>query len=346
MNGRTLSALKVLCALAIGQAFPVQLMAGDVGFFGILKLQYLTQAPGAAPVSLASNGFSFQAFVMPAANGAVTNASVKPGNTTPSRALLPDPATGILRFEENFDSALAREMVYPTSAGSPIAIPVNYKVTMETVHDGTNSAFLSFYLLPAFLIPISQPSTPVIQNLIEGQAIDSSADFPLRWSFSGGNALDVVQLLVLDSVSNVVFASPVPFQPQALNGTSNSIVLPAYGLPAAADLIGHLLVARPGFTNSADGALGFPALAKDVAFPLVTRPAPAPPRLEVLSTNAAPLRLGFLGETNRNYHLHATTNFQSWQDLFITNSPTGWGTFTDPINNQPGHRFYRIQVGP
>lgn len=158
----------------------------------------------------------------------------------------------------------------------------------------------------------------------------------------------MVQVTVSDAASNTVFASPAPFTAHALTGTSNSVVIPRYALLPGTNLTAHLSVARPAGvnTNSYPGAVGVAVLGMDVRFPLVTRRTPAPPRLSMVSTNTKPFRLQFTGETNRNYHLQATTNFISWQDLLVTNSPTGAVTFTDSGSVGLGKRFYRIQVGP
>jgi len=42
------------------------------------------------------------------------------------------------------------------------------------------------------------------------QSIDTSSDFTLRWNSLGGSSLDIVQLLVLDTFSNIVLAKQFP----------------------------------------------------------------------------------------------------------------------------------------
>jgi hypothetical protein len=80
---------------------------------------------------------------------------------------------------------------------------------------------------------------------------------------------------------------------------------------------------------------------RDTEFPLVTRPAPAPPVLKILST-ALPFRLRYTGESNRTYRLEATQDFINWTNLLVTNLPSI--TFTDSIPLP--RRFYRVHVGP
>jgi hypothetical protein len=213
---------------------------------------------------------------------------------------------------------------------------------MRTVNDGTRGGNLSF--LPV-LVAGGYPATPEVTNLLAAQSVDTTRDFALKWASLNGSTFDIVQVLVLDGASNVVFASPAPFQANALNGTSNSVVIPAFTLPPGLDLMGHLAIARPGLPNS-DYALGVIGLAKDTAFPLRTRLAPVPPRLEVRPAVSGLFRLRLIGEADRNYHLQGTTNFHSWADLLATNPPTGEVEFIDAQSPTQPRRFYRAQVGP
>jgi hypothetical protein len=132
-----------------------------------------------------------------------------------------------------------------------------------------------------------------------------------------------------------------------VNGTSTGITLPAYTLPGGTQLTGHLAIARPGLpnTNSVPGAIGIAGLARETAFPLVTRPPPLPPRLEVVSADANPLILRFLGEPNRVYQLQAGPDFQTWTNLLTTNLSTGEGRFVDDASPRLPQCFYRLQVG-
>lgn len=337
-RARPASPARVGClALALWLAWG--LAAGDVAFYGVVKLHQYEQAPSGGPQLLASNAFAFEAFVVPATNYAVTNATVKPPGATPARVLWAESNGLAFRYEERFDAQPALDAAYPSSGS--LFNPSVYALAMQTAHDGAQSGSVSYWL-------VTTPPTPEVSNLDQAQAIDTTADFTLQWSLAGGTLLDIVELLVVDARSNFVFASPAPFQPGALNGASTAGLIPANTLPPGADLFGHLVIARPGLpnTNSCPGAIGIAALAKDVAFPLAARPAPAPPRLLVISSNAAPFQLRVLGETNRNYHLQATADFGSWQELWATNSPTGCWDFTDPQSAAAARRFYRVRVGP
>ncbi len=312
--------------------------AADVAFYGIIKSQEFVQTSTGAPVARPTNGFAFNAFVVASANHVVTNATVKPSNTNLLRTLVPTDANTLAtwRFEERFPTSAALEAAYP--AGN-FFTPVRYTNTLFTVNDGTRVVTLNYSLLAL----VGNPATPQINNFPAAQAIDHTAPFTLGFNASGNAALDLVQVIITDPASNVLFASPAPFSPGALTGASNTVVIPSYALPPGTNLTGHLSFVRPvGLeTNAYSGAIGVPAVLRDTEFPLLTRPAPAPPVLEVLST-ALPFQLRYQGENNRTYRLEATQDFITWTNLLVTNLPSA--TFTD-LTTLP-HRFYRVQVGP
>jgi hypothetical protein len=319
---------------------PQKLFGADVAEYGIVKsIQYLQTND--APALVATNAFMFTAFAVASSNHVVTNVTVKPANSTPLRTLTSDTNGGAWIFTELFNSQAAMDSVYPTGTGFS---PVNYTMEMSTTNDGVRSATLSFYLL---VFALSYPVTPQLTNLAAAQSIDTTRDFALGWNSLGGSSLAIVQLSILDSASNVVFASPAPFQPGALNGASGSMTIPSYALPPGTNLWGHLTIANPGNpnTNSYPGALGIAALAKDTQFPVSTRPAPQPPLLEVLAPNAGRFQLHLTGDTNRIFQIQAATDLRSWTNIFTTNCPGGAFDFSDGESPNRALRFYRGKVG-
>lgn len=338
--------LKLLAAGWMGVAVSGSAAASDAPFYGVLKSHQYEQASGGTPQLLATNAFAFNAFVVCATNYSVTNATVKVPDGSGTIHALGFESNGIaLRFEARFQTQSALDAAYPSSGS--LFNPSVYTLTMHTVHDGLRIAKVSYFLT-------TLPKTPALANLPAAQAIDGTQDFTLHWDSLSGTFLDIVEVLVTDSASNLWFISPLPFTPGALDGNSTSTIIPAGQLPPGRDLIGHLLIARPGLpnTNSYEGAIGIAALLKDTAFPLTTLPA-HPPTLEVRSANARPFQVDFTGESNRIYHLLATTNLalaaqrpDAWERVATTNSPTGRGTFTDPQSLALPHRWYRLRVGP
>lgn len=306
----------------------------DVSYYGIVKSAQYLQTNDSAPVLLTTNPYAFTAFVVAATNNVVTNATISP----PLHTLVADTNGLSWRFNDAFASQAALDAAYPTSSGLGAA---NYTMTMYTTNDGVKSGSLSFYLL---IFPLSYPSTPQLTNVTAAQSIDTTRDFTLGWNSLGGSSLAIVQLTVLDAASNLVYASPAPFQAGALNGTSTSTVIPAYSLPPGALLQGHLTIGNPGNpnTNSYAGATGVAALAKDTQFPLSTRPAPASPVL--FARGANPFQSLVAGEANRLYQIQTSTNLVNWTTLFSTNSTTGFFGFTDP-EVVTAQRFFRAKIG-
>lgn len=315
----------------------VAVHGADVSYYGIVKSAQYVQTNTAAPVLLGTNPYAFSAFVVASTNNVVTNATVS-SSATPTQTLLPDTNGLSWRFSQAFASQTALDTAYPTGSGFS---PVNYTMTMYTTNDGVRSGSLSFYLL---ILPLSYPATAQLANLPAAQDIDTTRDFTLGWNPLGGSSLTIVQLTILDAASNLVYASPAPFQTGALNGASTSTVIPAYSLPPGALLQGHLTIANPGNpnTNSYPGATGVAALAKDTQFSLATRPAPVPPFLDILASN--PFQLLLVGDTNRLYQIEASGDLTNWTSIFSTNSAEGSFEFTDGQSGLP-RRFYRAKVG-
>lgn len=311
--------------------------AADVAFFGMIKSQEFIQTNAATPVARPTNGFAFNAFVVASSNHVVTNATVKPSNTTPLRTLLAaDTNTlAVWRFEERFNSSAALDAAYPSA---PIPL-TSYTHTLYTVNDGTRTASLNYFALAL----LGNPSTPRVTNYVAAQSIDHTAPFVLGFNASGNASIDLVQVIITDTASNVLFSSPAPFSAGALTGASNTVVIPPYTLPAGTNLVGHLSFVRPvGLeTNAYPGAIGVPAVLRDTEFPLITRPAPLPPVLEVFSAAPA-IQLRYTGESNRTYRIEASENFVTWTNLLVTNVPSA--TITAPATLP--HRFYRVHVGP
>jgi hypothetical protein len=86
------------------------------------------------------------------------------------------------------------------------------------------------------------------------------------------------------------------------------------------------------------------AILRVTEFPILTRPAPAPVRLEVVSAGANPFVLRFPAETNRVYRLQASADLAVWTDLLVTN-PAVAGVVEWTEAAAPSGRFHRVQVG-
>lgn len=320
----------------------VNARGADVAVYGILKSQQFVQTNDSAAVALPGGGFAFNAFVIATGFGAVTNATVKPSNATPLRTLVPL-ADGLgWLFDERFDSAAALDTAYPNTG-------VRYALAMNTLNDGLRSVNLGFTVsVFGFEIFAGYPPLAQVSNVVAAQAIDTTSDFTLSWSAAGAQAIDLVQVLIVDGASNVVYGSPAPFAPGALSSSSTSFVIPAGRLPAGTNLIGHVTLARPVTvpnTNAYPGAVGISAAARDTQFPIVTRPAPEPPRLQLLTELGGGVRLRFPVETNRVYRLQRSLDLLNWSDVVTTNSTGGTVNVEEGGTGGSAAGFYRVRIG-
>jgi hypothetical protein len=309
--------------------------AADVSVYTLVKTEFHAQSNSSAPVLLSTNACNFTAAVLPSAPDLVSNATVTPPGQ-PVRTLVSDPGGTSLRYDFTTNTQAQLDALFPKTG--------SYSVAMQTAHDGLKQATLSFTV---FGFPLAFPPLVQVGGFDEAQNIDQTLDFTLRWTIPGGTSLQLVQCLVLDAASNIVFSTPFPFSVGALNGTSNSARITAYSLPPGASLTGHLIIAQPALPNTTDyaGATGVAALAKDTAFPMRTRPAPPPPLLTVLPRTNSLFRLHLAGEPNRSYQIQGTGAFDGWTNLFTTNSVSGSFDFSDPASPGLAQRFYRARVG-
>jgi hypothetical protein len=316
--------------------------AADASLLGLIKLQQFEQTPGAGPVVAVSNGYSFQAFVVCSTNYSVTNATVsfKQGSATAVRVLQSVTNGLALRFEEKFPTQSALDAAYPAGSGFSV---VEYTNTLFTAQDGVRKVNLNFWLLPPFAA-ISAPGTPSVANLVEASAIDGAGEFVLRWN-SLGSALTLVQLTILDRQSNVVFATPIPLTAGALNGTSNSVLIPARTLPVGSAFEAHLTALNPGLpnTNTYAGAWAVAALAKDTVFPMTTLSVAAP-RLSIAASLEDGIELFLTGALNHEHEIQASEAFGPWRVVLSTNLSTGAMRWKDPEFVKNRHRYYRAVV--
>ncbi len=327
--------MRMLSVIGVWLAAQAILLAADVEVYAVLKVQHYEQPGTAAPTALATNGYSFQSFVIALQDNVVTGATVRLPNGTVT-PLLPE-GGDTWRFEQRFNTSSALDAAYPHSS----FFGITYHMTMQTVHDGPRTGSLTYSFFAG-----GYPSvTPQILNWNAAQQIDHTLDFTLQWNSPGGNVNDIVQILIERNGTNVVFASPTPSTPGSLNGASNSVVIPAYALPAGTNLVGHILLVHVAGLPDTSYAIGAPGLGRETQFPVQTRPAPPPPVLAMLPRTNGQSQLTLTGETNRTYRIEATDGWLGWQTLLTTNPASGRFLFTDSQATNSLHRFYRGRVG-
>lgn len=282
----------------------INTIGSDVSFFGVAKIHSYLQTSLTSVAILPTNGYCFAAFVVGSDSGLVTNATIKPSNTTPLRQLSQTSDDTVWLYMEFFNTQSALDTTYPVGT---LLSPINYTMTMYTRNDGIKTSNLKFFSL---IIPISTPTTPQIQNYDEAQTIEPTNDFTLQWNDLGGGSVDIVEVLIMDSASNIVFSSPTPFSDGALNGASRSITIPANTLPYGTNLQCHIIIAKPG-TPELDysGAYGVSAIAKDTSFSITTMP--FRPTIE-FSKSQSFLTLQWAGE---GFRLQKSNDLMNWTDI-------------------------------
>jgi hypothetical protein len=261
-----LAEMRTLFAGILGMGLllvPSPTRGADVSFFGVSKVVEYAQTPSEPPAVI-SGGYSFTAFAVATQPAALTDATVRRSNSQVSSPLLPQAGTDVAwLFQERFDSQSALDAAYPNGTWFN---PIGYVVTLFTANDGVRSSSLNFWSVLG-----GYPAAPTMSNLEAAREIDTASSFTLTWHSLGGSSFDIVQLTIVDGASHVVFATPAPFQADALTAGSTSVVIPSNQLPSGADLIGNLLIARPGLPDTSYGT-GLPALSKSTTFSLATQP--------------------------------------------------------------------------
>jgi len=314
--------------------------AADVGFFGVIKSQMYWQSGDTAPAIRGSNGYLLAAFVLPQTPGAVTNAAFTPPGR-PARPLLFETNSTAWRFEYATNTQAALDALFPSPSFGNAA---PYTFAMHTVSDGARTASVT---LPNLLGAPIQPPLVTLQDVAALQAVDTTRDLTLRWSAPGANALQLVQVVIMDGASNLLFATPGPFAEGALTGVSNTVVVPADTLPPATAAELHVTIAQPGLPNTNDypGAVGIGAFAKDTAAPLLTRPAPAPPWLSLLAGPGDALRVLVHAESNRLCHLERSPDLAAWTNVLTTNTTGPALEYREPDPRAAARAFYRARLG-
>ncbi|HON06989.1 MAG TPA: hypothetical protein PLW02_02695 [Verrucomicrobiota bacterium] len=282
----------------------INAICSDVSFFGVAKIYSYLQTSSTSVAILPTNGYCFASFVVASDGGLVTNATVKPSNTTPLRQLSQTSDDTVWLYMEFFNTQSALDTTYPVGT---LLSPINYTMTMYTLNDGVKTSNLKFFFLVS---PISTPTTPQVQNYDDAQAIEPTSDFTLQWNDLGGNSLDIVEVLIMDSASNIVFSSPLPFSDGALNGASRSITIPANTLPYGTTLQSHIIIAKLGNPDTGySGAYGIPAMAKDTSFSITT--VPFKPTIKY-SKSQSFLTLQWSGE---GFKLQKSSDLRDWTDI-------------------------------
>ena len=278
--------VKHSCLITVGWLVAMALAASgaDVSYYVVTKGKVYNQATAAGPVAR-NNVARFLASVGLNQINSVTNATVQ---------YLPSGATNSLTVGGGGGPGGQNSLGYQAKAGTQSALDTaypdgNYKLVIQTVHDGTKSSTLG-------LTGDNYPNAPFITNPLDTNynisgfnvvvVSNVSAAFTLTWQpLSGGTANDYVQVqLTAFQGGNLLLATPNPGETGALNGTARSLVIPPNSLPSGTAVVGNLIFAKlvqsnltayagvPGYAAYYTGTtFGMVTLSEDVSFYNLTK---------------------------------------------------------------------------
>ena len=267
-----LTAAALLCGLP-------RLHAGDIDLVIAAKGQTFVQTNAAAAVinPEVSNRFSIFVLVQASSNSGLAGVIVS--NIIIGAQSLEGEIGGLM-FSHDESFSTKAELDGNIMAGT-------YVFHIAATND---SNYVATLVIPAD----AYSNTPHVANWADAQHVDSFADFTLRWdAFAGGSAKDFVHVSIFDTTgggggdNDHVFETPFIGQPGALNGLSNSIVIPAGTL-----LPGHTYETSLTFvnipspdTNAIPGAVVAVGFFKETGFSLTTETNPPQGSIRFASTS-------------------------------------------------------------
>lgn len=259
MNLIKIRCLQLTVALIFSVLSMTHLSAADVSIFGLIKGQSFIQDNPVAPrLDDHSDPLFFERFVELDSPNAVTSATLKLPNGEVLNVELNE--SNDEEFEDEFDSKIEFDAVYPGGAGA------EYTFTFQGVNDGEQVVTLT-------LAADAYPNPPRVANYDAAQMIDPAQPFTLRWdAFDGGTSDDFIAIEIEDEHFETVFESGGPGEPDGLDGTDTSVVLPvgtfAPGRVYHANIL--FLKLTDVDTSSYPGAIGIAGYISETEFTLRT----------------------------------------------------------------------------
>ncbi|MEO6033931.1 MAG: hypothetical protein ABIQ35_01620 [Verrucomicrobiota bacterium] len=303
--------------------------AGDISFYGLIKEQRLVQTNNAAPIPDTNAPFSLQCFVDSSGPDLITDASIRlPGGA--SRLLTRD-GEDEYSFQDVFSTASGLNGVYPAG---------NYTLTVDSENDIFSTAPLS---MPTAVFP----NVPQITNYTSAQAVNPNNAFTFNWvAFAGGTTSDFIEFAVRGNAGNAVFRSADLGQPNALNGTNTSIVIPGGTFFSGETYLAELMFAKITTRDSSSipGATGVVGFTTRTTFAMKTTGQAATVSLQVVGYSGGNFQFRFNSQPGKIYQLQFADSLTNWQNLFYTNATATEVDFTDAFAGFNSNRFYRVMV--
>ena len=302
----------------------------DVLLYGCGKQQQFVQTNSAAPTT--TNGFRFESFAELSATYTITGGTVQPSNG-PVQLLATDfySSGRNFNFRQDFTNQASLDATFTNGF---------YIMALDCVHDGRRVATNS-------LTGNTYPSIPHLSNFNAAQSVNSTQSFTLTWdAFAGGTTNDFIQVNVSGNNGDVFSSPQMPGLPGALNGLSNSIVIPAGVLAPGQTYSGEVFFAKliTLNTNAYPGVTSLTYYGRRTDFNLATlvqQPGLSQP------VRISPTQFQFLinGSIGQNYTIESSTTLTNWSTLYVTNAPSSAFSITDSSATNRWN-FYRVRVGP
>jgi hypothetical protein len=296
----------------------------DVKRFGMVKgIAYLQTSAG-APVPN-SQPYQLQVFTE-GADGGVLSGSLRLPNLSTQPLVSNNGDSPSL--EAKFNTQALLDAAYP---------PGNYSLTLNTAHNGTQTAALS-------LAASSFPNPPVVLGFAALQAVNPDAPLTVSWNpFTGGTASDFVQFSIRADSGNDPFSTGGPGDADSLNGTATSVTIPAHALQPGRTYSVQLIFARLTASN-ATFAYGFSGFFSETEATLKTTGVAVAPTLRITQTGAFQWQLHATGVVGQNYVIEYATSLNApvnWQGMVNFQGSAGGYDFTDGVVREKN--FYRVR---
>jgi hypothetical protein len=203
----------------------------------------------------------FQGFAVGAAPDSLVSGSltIPGGQVVPLEKDIDDGDTEI-GIDVGVESPLQLDTHWPDGA---------YTLQLQRKNEGPVSLSLN-------LTGSAYPPVPQVVNFTTLQSASASANITVQWSPMGGTATDFIYFQVSEIDGDVLYESPLPGSPGALNGTSTQAVIPAGTLSPGRDYRGEVVFLKTSDLKTSPA----PALAgyyKLTGFLIHTAPAASTP---------------------------------------------------------------------
>lgn len=219
---------------------PVGVAGADLGYFGVAKGILFTQTSSAPPVIRGGLPYAFQAVVQPPTN-LITSARVQWSLADLPLAAITTP--NALGFVQRVRTQDILDATFPSGS---------YRIATQTVNDSNRVSQVT-------ILGNDYPFPPILQTFPELQAINPAEPLTLAWNvFGGGTTNDLIYVQIENSQGRVFATGMYPGAPEALSGTTTSVVIPPQTLQPGRAYTARVVFHRFTSINTADypGAIG------------------------------------------------------------------------------------------